>query len=599
MRTSYAVTAASVFALMAAAHAADLQQPVFVNSSGMDPSALPIEWEAGTRYWYSTGRYTKDLYNGAGTTQLSKLVYGDLDADSAEGYFRADIARSFFVKGVVGGGSVTGGKMNDYDYNWRGTGVTSNTLSKQKNGNIRHFNADIGYSVYGGGYAGLKDRPAGWTWRVGGFAGYGQWSERLNTFGCDQQDAAAAALEASCNNLGESFNGLDNDATWDMLRVGATGDVMSGRWKVSGEIAYVYGIASATDWHNQRPDIRGMREDSKGDGVQAEVMVSYFLTPSFSLGVGGRYWYISGEGKTHFEDKGGVAQVVKLESERYGLLVQGSLKLDEDGPVSFKDTGASPVSWRGGYVGVNLGYGSSSSRDDINGASAQAYHLTTSPNVFDPLDIGILDFGAFSNVETKGFLGGGTLGYNYQLGRSTVLGLEGDLDWAHLSGSTGFVTPASINYGLPILTSANREINWLATIRARAGYLASSRLLIYATGGAAFGGTKLSLNVRDSGTAYGAACGPATAICSQGTSSGTSVGYALGGGLEYKISEGISLKGEYLYVDLGSRSVTTTDTGAFAALGLPSNFKDRVHFDSNIVRLGLNYQLNSSAEPLK
>ena len=133
-------------------------------------------------------------------------------------------------------------------------------------------------------------------------------------------------------------------------------------------------------------------------------------------------------------------------------------------------------------------------------------------------------------------------------------------------------------------------------MRARAGYLASPHMLLYVTGGLALGETRLSLNVRDEGLTK-RPCGPATLICSRGTSSGLSVGYAIGGGLEYKLSEGVSLKGEYLYVDLGSRSVTTVDTGV-SGVG-PATFKARSEFDANLFRVGINFDLNRPAPPLR
>src|SRR4051812_8118099 len=66
--------------------------------------------------------------------------------------------------------------------------------------------------------------------------------------------------------------------------------------------------------------------------------------------------------------------------------------------------------WTGFYVGVNGGYGWGTS--DWTAAS-----------------VGIAD------LKTKGWLAGGTLGYNYQMG-SWVLGLEGDWDWSNIKGSS-------------------------------------------------------------------------------------------------------------------------------------------------------------------
>ena len=111
-----------------------------------------------------------------------------------------------------------------------------------------------------------------------------------------------------------------------------------------------------------------------------------------------------------------------------------------------------------------------------------------------------------------------------------------------------------------MLTSADQAIESLATVRARAGYLASPHMLLYVTGGLALGETRLSLNV--SRRRYTKrTVRTRDVLLLQGHILGTFRGHAIGGGLEYKLSEGVSLKGEYLYVDLGSRSVTTVNTG--------------------------------------
>ena len=324
--------------------------------------------------------------------------------------------------------------------------------------------------------------------------------------------------------------------------------------------------------------------------MQLEAVVSYFLTPSFSVGAGARYWHIAGEGNAHFEDKfGGNPGPIKLESERYGVFVQGSLAFGGEtvAMASIKDDSnryRTPPSWTGAYWGLNVGYGASSSFQDINGVNPFGVFLAAN---------GYIGREAFSNVDTRGFFGGGQAGYNMQIGRG-VVGIEADLSWAHDSGSTGSLPTASILLGVPMLTSADQAIESLATVRARAGYLATPHMLLYVTGGLALGETRLSLNVRDEGISN-VPCGPATLICSRGTSSGLSVGYAIGGGLEYKLSEGVSLKGEYLYVDLGSRSVMTVDTG----LSGPATFKARSEFDANLFRVGINFDLNRPAPPLK
>ena len=179
---------------------------------------------------------------------------------------------------------------------------------------------------------------------------------------------------------------------------------------------------------------------------------------------------------------------------------------------------ATPVySWTGPYAGLFGGYGW--------GSSSFSAPLST---------------GSFN---LSGGVVGGTLGYNYQMG-SAVLGLETDLGWSNIRGST-------VCGGL---TCGTRN-NWLGTTRVRLGY-AADRFMPYVTGGAAYG------NIKTSVTGFSDA-------------SSTKLGWTLGGGIEAAIAGPWTAKVEYLYVDLGS--------GATIA-GSDARFK------TNIVRAGLNYR---------
>ena len=294
---------------------------------------------------------------------------------------------------------------------------------------MSYFNADVGYNF-------LNHRGVGWEHHVGAFVGYGYWRERLNTFGCDQLNPLA--VNESCHLLGSSFNGLDNDATWRMVRLGVAGDTRFGQWKLAGEAAYVYGRADATDWHNQRPDIRGLREDATGGGVQLEAVVSYFLTPSFSVGAGARYWHISGDGNSHFEDKfGGNPGPIKLESERYGVFVQGSLAFGGEtvAMASIKDDSSrysTPPSWTGASGGSTSGIGTSSSFQDINGAN--------------PFVLAELPAAISAERHSRMWIPEGSSAAPSRVQHADwagVVGIEADLSWAHDSGSTGSLPMAS------------------------------------------------------------------------------------------------------------------------------------------------------------
>lgn len=159
-------------------------------------------------------------------------------------------------------------------------------------------------------------------------------------------------------------------------------------------------------------------------------------------------------------------------------------------------------------------------------------------------------FGAFDS-SPKGFVIGGTLGYNYQVG-SFVWGLEGDFDYADIKGDTaclGFV--------------CETKSKWLATARGRLGY-AFDRFLPYITGGAAFSDIEVSV--------------PLLGL----SQSQTRTGWTVGGGLEYAFLGSWTAKIEYLYVDLGRAE--TTFTAPFVA--------NNVDFKANVVRAGLNYKFS-------
>jgi|SRR5665213_849270 len=145
-----------------------------------------------------------------------------------------------------------------------------------------------------------------------------------------------------------------------------------------------------------------------------------------------------------------------------------------------------------------------------------------------------------------GGLIGGTLGYNFQSG-PWVFGLEGDMNWTRINGSS----PCG-------LTTCGTDNHWLATVRGRFGYAmgATGSVLPYITGGAAFGDIE-------------------NTVAGVGTVSSSEAGWTLGGGIEAAISGPLTAKLEYLYVDLG-------DGPTLAGVG--SNFH------TNIIRAGLNYR---------
>jgi outer membrane immunogenic protein len=138
--------------------------------------------------------------------------------------------------------------------------------------------------------------------------------------------------------------------------------------------------------------------------------------------------------------------------------------------------------------------------------------------------------------------------------------------------------------------------NWTGWI------LPTDRLLIYATGGLAYGEVKTNANyVNGSGLTISQGIVPSdnsSVLCLVGTTciagggSQTSAGWTLGGGLEWAFANNWSIKAEYLYLDLGSQtihSINTPPPGPFVPGSIATHFNDAAY---NIVRVGLNYQFH-------
>ena len=259
--------------------------------------ALPAVWaagweiEGGGRYMYSWSQFHKDFgqFTSSGfpsISAVSRMTYDDMRTNSGEFFARLDSPWNFFVKGFIGGGQTDGGHLNDEDFNISfgspfPIAAYSNTLSSKVTG-------DISYGVIDAGYDFLR----GPGYKVGGFAGYFYTKQNINAFGCTpiaNVNCIPAIQTSGSPNITESD-------TWQALRMGVAGDVMLfDRVKVSGEVAYLpYMTFSGIDHHffgNTGQLAETFPETGRnGSGVQLEAIVSYYITPQFSVGVGGRYW---------------------------------------------------------------------------------------------------------------------------------------------------------------------------------------------------------------------------------------------------------------------------------------------------------------------
>lgn len=214
---------------------------------------------------------------------------------------------------------------------------------------------------------------------------------------------------------------------------------------------------------------------------------------------------------------------------------------------------ASPVQagdWTGAYAGANLGYiwGDATTTDDVKDWGN------------DPKFIG-----PFNN-SVGGFVGGGTLGYNLQIDR-VVLGVEADLDYADLSGSINTPSSQSGNHQAIALDGG-----FLGALTARAGVLIDPATLIYAKGGFAL--------------YTGDATQTTTAKGYETHGTDTFTGWTVGGGVERKLTDTISLKVEYAHYDFGTE---TGDQTSITDPPIGHVYHNHTGLNADSVRVGLNY----------
>jgi outer membrane immunogenic protein len=212
-----------------------------------------------------------------------------------------------------------------------------------------------------------------------------------------------------------------------------------------------------------------------------------------------------------------------------------------DMPVKAPPKAAPPppvVSWTGCYIGVEAG-------GNWGRTSSEALGTTKVPG-----------------HDLSGSLAGGTVGCNYQFGQ-VVVGVEGDDSWANKSGSANLAAP-TFNPAF----STNEQEHWIATVRGRVGWAAPDGLLLYVTGGGAWA----SLNVQELDGA---------GVVRQ-SDTHTMNGATVGGGIEFALSQHLSAKAEFLYVQFQNKAF-------LGAPGTGTTLESR-RLTDDILRAGVNWR---------
>lgn len=233
---------------------------------------------------------------------------------------------------------------------------------------------------------------------------------------------------------------------------------------------------------------------------------------------------------------------------------------------------AAPVNWTGFYVGgfLGAGYGTSSMTFLNDG--------NTRPRI-------------------AGLLGGGDVGYNWQLGRY-VVGIEGDVAGANIHGSrtcgaaTGILAGNGVVTGFsPFFLTCTSDIDLTATLAARLG-VTWERALIYVKAGGAWSSQDLTvtciigpnngnpLNVRN-------CLNQAGVLTNGSTASNDRFGLVAGWGTEFALTPNWSAKAEYNFMAFDRDTVRMSDGTTLMS--------DKTWL--NEVKVGVNYRFSSVLPP--
>jgi len=226
---------------------------------------------------------------------------------------------------------------------------------------------------------------------------------------------------------------------------------------------------------------------------------------------------------------------------------------------------SSSFSWTGIYVGAHFGYGKGNADTSVAPLPTAAIFINLLPQTLHP--------------DPSGVLGGGQIGANWQSGRF-VIGAEFDISGSGMDG-TKTVTPIIQNNNTPFpgagFITAHQDTTWLATLRPRVGVAIVPRLLVYGTGGLAFG------HVNSSATTDFRPVGTETYPASF---SKTKKGWIAGVGAEIGLTQRWSVKGEFQHYDLGSESITANPVPPLP----PFQIAYRWESTANLVKFGINFK---------
>jgi opacity protein-like surface antigen len=250
---------------------------------------------------------------------------------------------------------------------------------------------------------------------------------------------------------------------------------------------------------------------------------------------------------------------------------------------------ASAQDWNGAYLGLYAGTASGRS-DAVTtiGCPPDGYLCDDSKYQNNGALVGATGSGS---AGASAFTGGGFVGRNWQNG-AVVYGLEADVGVVPLTitngGSAASINPGIVNGSEPATFSMHvtASTDWIATARARVGFLPMPGLLVYGTAGIAATTLTVANAYADDYvfTDYGGLSGGNE----KATTSAFRTALALGAGVEWAMSGGWKMRAEYMHTDFGA--LTVTGSVSYGDLWIDRNpAVSTASLRTDIVRVGLAY----------
>jgi outer membrane immunogenic protein len=257
-------------------------------------------------------------------------------------------------------------------------------------------------------------------------------------------------------------------------------------------------------------------------------------------------------------------------------------------------TAPAASSWSGFYLGGGLGFRASQTGETFaaesfgGGPLFPAAVATPNAATSEPLDGIALRGNVFA-------------GYNFQVARRWVLGIEGDVGFA--DQTTNFAGRPLPDQSLATFSPADgiaERTKWDASARTRFGFLVTPTTLVYATGGAAWQHFDLSTSCKSALCASSFllftpfANNTLTPALTDG--SATRLGWTIGGGVETSLGGHWFARADYRFADFGPTTFTITHFSTFAPFNPLVNTAD-VPLRTHTVSFGLAYKFGDEVAP--